>query len=243
MSYTTAGYGATINGKHTLRDYGLVIGNTDIVEEPTPKTNYIDIPGSSHRLDLTETLTGNVAYNSRQLKFSLGGFMAPGDWPEFYSALMNELHGKSVEVVLDNDPLYYYSGRAQLSGFARTGRLGTFTLTVNADAYKYEITSSTDDWIWDTFSFEDGIIREYSDIAVSGSTSKFIDGSDIPVVPVFYISDLSTATSAYVTYNGVKHTFSEGKNRFGDIVIPTAGARLYFYGTYTMTIEFRGGSL
>ena len=35
--YTTAGFGATINGKHTWKDYGLVIGNTDIVSEPSPK--------------------------------------------------------------------------------------------------------------------------------------------------------------------------------------------------------------
>ena len=31
--YTTAGFGAAINGKHTWKDYGLVIGNTDIVGE------------------------------------------------------------------------------------------------------------------------------------------------------------------------------------------------------------------
>ena len=35
--YTTAGFGAAINGKHTWKDYGLVIGNTDIVGEPSPK--------------------------------------------------------------------------------------------------------------------------------------------------------------------------------------------------------------
>ena len=70
--YTTAGFGAAINGKHTWKDYGLVIGNTDIVGEPSPKTNYIEVPGSSIRIDLTETLTGQVDYESRQLKFSLG---------------------------------------------------------------------------------------------------------------------------------------------------------------------------
>ena len=70
--YTTAGFGVAINGKHTWKDYGLVIGNTDIVGEPSPKTNYIEVPGSSIRIDLTETLTGQVEYESRQLKFSLG---------------------------------------------------------------------------------------------------------------------------------------------------------------------------
>ena len=80
--YTTAGFGATINGKHTWKDYGLVIGNTDIVSEPSPKTNYIEVPGSSIRIDLTETLTGQVEYESRQLKFSLGKMEREDLWPE-----------------------------------------------------------------------------------------------------------------------------------------------------------------
>ena len=79
--YTTAGFGATINGKHTWKDYGLVIGNTDIVSEPSPKTNYIEVPGSSIRIDLTETLTGQVEYESRQLKFSLGKMEREDLWP------------------------------------------------------------------------------------------------------------------------------------------------------------------
>ena len=82
--YTTAGFGAAINGKHTWKDYGLVIGNTDIVGEPSPKTNYIEVPGSSIRIDLTETLTGQVEYESRQLKFSLGKMEREDVWPFFW---------------------------------------------------------------------------------------------------------------------------------------------------------------
>lgn len=47
--YTTAGFGVAINGKHTWKDYGLVIGNTDIVGEPFPKTNCIESTGKQHQ--------------------------------------------------------------------------------------------------------------------------------------------------------------------------------------------------
>lgn len=133
--YTTARFGAAINGKHTWKDYGLVIGNTDIVGEPSPKTNYIEVPGSSIRIDLTETLTGQVEYESRQLKFSLGKMEREDVWPLFYRTLLKTYQGKEVWVVLDQEPDVFYHGRAEISGFSRSGRLGTFTLTVDADAW------------------------------------------------------------------------------------------------------------
>ena len=171
--YTTAGFGATINGKHTWKDYGLVIGNTDIVSESSPKTNYIEVPGSSVRIDLTETLTGQVEYESRQLKFSLGKMEREDLWPVFYRTFLKAYQGKEVRVVLDQEPDVYYHGRAEVSGFSRNGRLGTFTLTVDADAYKYELNVSSEDWLWDILNFETGIIRDYRGISVSGSSSKF----------------------------------------------------------------------
>lgn len=241
--YTTAGFGATINGKHTWKDYGLVIGNTDIVSEPSPKTNYIEMPGSSIRIDLTETLTGQVEYESRQLKFSLGKMEREDLWPVFYRTFLRAYQGKEVRVVLDQEPDVYYHGRAEVSGFSRNGRLGTFTLTIDADAYKYEINVSSEDWLWDVLNFETGIIRDYRGISVSGSSSKLLEGSGIPVVPVFYVNNLDESASNYITFNGTRYILQQGRNRFADLVIPVSGGRLYFYGTYTVSIEFRGGSL
>ena len=241
--YTTAGFGATINGKHTWKDYGLVIGNTDIVSEPSPKTNYIEVPGSSIRIDLTETLTGQVEYESRQLKFSLGKMEREDLWPVFYRTFLKAYQGKEVRVVLDQEPDVYYHGRAEVSGFSRYGRLGTFTLTIDADAYKYEINVSSEDWLWDVLNFETGIIRDYRWINVSGSSSKLLEGSGIPVVPAFLVSNLDESVSNYITFNGTRYTLQEGRNRFADLIISAGGGRLYFYGKYTVNIEFRGGSL
>ena len=239
-----AGYGATINGKHTYKDYGLVINNTSTVEEPSPKTNFVDVPGSSTRLDLTETLTGEVEYNSRLVSFTLGKLLESTKWPILYRDLLNTYQGKEVKVILDDEPEYYYQGRAELSDFSRSQMLGSFKFTLDADAYKYEVYDSTEDWAWDSFNFETGVLREdYSDIAVSSSANKFIEGSLIPVVPVFIVSDLDTTSNAHITCNGKQYVLSEGRNRFAEIKIPTTGLRVYFYGTFTVTIEFRGGSL
>ena len=239
-----AGYGATINGKHTYKDYGLVINNTSTVEEPSPKTNFVDVPGSSTRLDLTETLTGQVEYNSRSVSFTLGKLLEPSRWPILYRELIYTYQGKEVKVILDDEPEYYYQGRAELSDFSRSQMLGSFKFTVDADAYKYEVYDSTEDWAWDSLNFETAVLREdYSDIEVSSSANKFIEGSLIPVVPVFIVSNLDTTSDAHITYNSKRYVLSEGRNRFAEIKIPTTGQRVYFYGTFTVTIEFRGGSL
>lgn len=243
MSNEMAGFGATINGKHTFRDLGLVIGNNDIVSSPAPKTNIIDVPGSSYRLDLTETLTGRTEYESRTLNFKFGIQKPKEKWPGVCKNVMLLFHGKKVQVILDAEPEYYYEGRAECVDFDRAGSIGTFTMTVDCDAYKYEVWDSLGNWEWDSFSFETGVIREYTDIAVDGSTNILIRGSDIPMIPTFIVTDYSSEKDAYIRYNGKRYNLVSGRNRFAGVVIPPAGGRVYLYGKYTMAIEVRGGSL
>lgn len=238
-----AGYGATIDGHHTYRDLGLVIGNNDIVQPPVPKVNIIDIPGSSSRLDLTETLTGRVEYEGRSLKFEFGIRMPKGEWAGVCKNVMLLFHGKRVRVILDSEPEYYYEGRAEISGFDRVGTIGTFSMTVDAEPFKYELDDSLGNWEWDSFNFETGIIREYSGIAVDGSTSILIQGSDIPMIPVFTVTYYSNAQDAYIRYDGKRYNLVSGRNRFSGIVIPPKGGRIYFYGKYTIAIDVKGGSL
>lgn len=243
MAYSTAGYGATINGYHTLRDLGLVIGNNDIASSPAPKTNIIDIPGSSMRLDLTETLTGRTEYEGRTLTFQFGIQLPRSEWALVCRKVMLLFHGQRVKVVLDSEPEYYYQGRAEVADFDRTGTLGTFTMTVDADAYKYETSDSLGDWEWDSLNFETGVLREYAGIAVDGSTSILVRGSDIPMTPVFHVSDYSSEKASYVRFNGVRYNLVDGRNRFAGLVVPPEGGRVYLYGKYTVDIEVRGGSL
>ena len=54
--------------------------------------------------------------------------------------------------------------------------------------------------MWDALNFETGIIRDYRGISVSGSSSKLLEGSGIPVVPVFYVNNLDESASNYITF-------------------------------------------
>ena len=243
MSNVIAGYGATINGKHTFNDLGLLIGNNDIVSSPEPKTNIIDIPGSSYRLDLTETLTGKTEYKGRTLTFKFGIQTPKEQWPSICTSVMLLFHGKKVKIILDAEPEYYYEGRAECINFDRTGSIGTFTMIVDCDAYKHEISNSLENWKWDPFNFKTGVIRKYTEIVVDGSTNIQIPGSDISMIPTFVVSDYSSEKTAYVTYDGKQYNLVSGRNRFAGLVIPPEGGSVYLYGKYTVAIEVRGGSL
>ena len=237
-----AGFGATINGKHTFKDYGLVISNNDVVGTPEVKTNIIEVPGSSVRIDLTETLTGHAEYGGRTLTFTLGKNLESSMWDEFMRVFYNTYHGQSVKVILDSSPDYYFTGRASVEDFDRTRSLGTFTLTVDADPYRYDLTNSTEDWLWDSFNFETGVIREYSNIAVSSSYSLFVPGSSVPITPTFKVSNI-TSSAAYVTANSKRYTLNSGNNRLAELSIPTTGCTLTFSGAFTVSVIFQGKSL
>ena len=57
----------------TLEDWGLVVGNNNYIGDPVQETIYIDIPGASAPLDMSEVLTGRPVFKSRPINVILGG--------------------------------------------------------------------------------------------------------------------------------------------------------------------------
>ena len=104
--------GAMIDDEHTLRDWGAVITNSDVIGMPEPNTVLLDVPGRSGRLDLSEVLTGDISYGNRRV----------------------------VHITFDEDPGHYYIGRAIISDPQRLGIAGQLTITIDAEPYRYEHT-------------------------------------------------------------------------------------------------------
>lgn len=229
----------TINGKHTYRDYGLYVTNTNPVAPPAVRTQTITLPGRNGDLDLTDALTGYPIYGNRQLTIGLGGKKEPRAWPGFISDFLNEIHGRRVKIIFDNDPEYYYEGRATVqSDYERGNYIATFTLQVNADPYKYAINSSAEPWLWDPFSLVDGIIRNYGSITVSGETTVTVVGSPMPTIPIITASAAMT-----VQFGGQTYQLSTGANRISNILLMDGEYQMTFTGDGTVSIDFRAGRL
>lgn len=134
MSSMTNGVTITViaTGKsyHTLRDWGLAIGNNNCIGDPVQETFYLDVPGADGCLDYSEALTGRPIFKQRPIEITLGGKMDRRLRNSFISRIRILLHGKRVRIVFDDFPGYYWEGRVEVTGFDRMREIGTFKLSI-----------------------------------------------------------------------------------------------------------------
>ena len=116
--------------------------------------------------------------------------------------------------------------------------MGKVTIDVKADAYKYDISASDEDWPWDPFNFEDGIINETKDLVVDGELKVVIYGRRMHVVPV-----ITCSNAMQVEFNGETYNLPEGSYEVFNIEIVEGENKLKFIGNGTVSISYRGGSL
>lgn len=234
------GTGVTLDDRiHTSRDWGLKLISI-YLPMPQPKTQLIDIPGGDGNIDLTEINMGRPAYKDRdglELVFDL----MDGDyatWFMKYSQFAAEVHGKKIKMVLDDDPGYYYMVRLELDGKKTNPVYGKITFTGTAEPFKYDLYSSAEDWLWDTFDFETGVIRELKDITIN-SANKTIEilGAGIDTAPVFVVTK---ANNLKLTHEGRTYTLKVGRNRFPAVRVGEQDVTLTFSGSGTLTVEYRG---
>lgn len=228
--------GITFDGKHSWRDYGLILTST-LTPSPEIKKHEVDIPGADGMLDLSEVL-GGIRYAQRTLTLTFA--FTAGYWRRYSknSEVANALHGRRMKVVLDDDPNYYYLGRVNFDSWVVDKSLGILSFTVTAEPYKYETLSTMDEWLWDTFSFEDGIIRNYRDMDIDGEQDIRIIGSHKRTVPVI-ISDADMT----VAFQGKEYRIAAGRNKIYGIAIGPGEYVLKFKGKGKVSIEYRGGML
>ena len=229
---------------HTLDDWGFALGNNNYISDPEMETNYIDVPYRNGLIDASTALTGRPVYKKRKLSFNLGGKRPRLSWDAVISRLRNNIHGRTCQLTLDNDPNYYWRGRVYLQDFDRFRGLGTFTLNVpDAEPYKYNKYSSTDPWLWDPFNFETDTITQQGAWTISGTGSHSVPAGYMPTCPTFIVSDL-VGQSITMENNGNTYTLTTGSNKFPEIMVNGDTIETFdFTGTAKVQIVYRGGSL
>lgn len=128
--------GVTYNSKHTYWDWGLLLREHPVISPPVPKTKLVEVPGSDDPIDITETLTGNVHYECREITCKFTMMAARDKWPSLYSEILNHLHGKRMKITLDNDKDYSYSGRTEISEWNPGQTVAEITIKATVAPYK-----------------------------------------------------------------------------------------------------------
>lgn len=233
---------------HTWKDWELILAEKPDVNFPAVKTNYIDLPGGNGQIDLTESLTDDVKYKNRTGSFVFTKIGNRENWNNFKSSIANFLHGKKLKIILDEDLSFYYVGRLSINDWKSDKKTGQLTLDYDLDPYKYERTTSAEDWEWDTFNFEMGVIREWTEIPVLPDTNLVLIGCRKPIVPtITVVSSDNHGLQMYGRY-GRKNTekifvLRDGTYKNPQFVIWEGVNSWENYSTGTITIDYRGASL
>lgn len=229
----------TFGDKNTWDDWHLIPKTRPLFNPPSVKTYVIDIPGGNGSLDLTESLTGYPTYKNRTGSWDFyvqNGFK---DWATLYSEIMEYLHGQRMRVVLEDDPEYYYEGRFAVNTWKSDSYWSTISIDYDVNPYKRHYLPAGDDWLWDTFSFEDGEIRSYDMLPVDGTLTLTIEGGIMPAPPII----IASAEGMSVSMNGNTYALEKGTNYIAELAIQKGQNALTFTGTGSITVKYERGRL
>ena len=227
--------------KNTWEDWHLIPSSRPVVNPPTPKTTYIDVPGGDGIIDLSTALTGYPIYNNREGSWNFIVANGYENWCDLYGNILEYLQGKKMIAILEDDPNYYYEGRFYLSNWTSNadGTGSTVTIDYNVNPYKMcTVMNGKDD-------LQPGFVYDISE-----------DIGRMPVYPIFNISSTDgegmtfyyRITSESSEYKSVH--LSDGVNKtYRDVKLYSMGedfgykTQVYIEGNGTVDMRWRGGVL
>ena len=235
-------HSVTFGDKNSWRDFHLVPTSRPVIPLPTFKERYVDIPWRIGAVDLGSLLTGGPTYGNRIGSIEFLVDLDP--WPSWvvaYSTILDYLHGQTMRMTLDDDPEFYYEGRFTVNQWQSGASFSTIVIDYNLQPFKIDVQASDEEWLWDPFDFEDGVIRDYSGIVVFPAPAINL----VTVVGNPYQRELAFVTSNAISLKFEDRTYSlpVGRSSPYDVVIKPGENTLEFIGSGVVDILYRGGSL
>ena len=127
--------GTTFGTVHSNRDLGLIQQKVDI-QPAQPKLNLIDIPGADGSKDLSDRPAGRIVYHDRTLTWTFA--LYPGDnWHDKHRQVSAALNGKRLDIYLDDDPNYFYTGRLTVKKYNTDKALRQITVEATCSPYMW----------------------------------------------------------------------------------------------------------
>ena len=206
--------GVTFGNFHSYNDFKLILSQKTI-GTPSPKTETINIPGGDGVLDLTDFF-GEVKYNNRNLSFEYSTIVPQADFMNLFSVVQNALHGQKMQIILDDDPEWYYVGRITVSEWKAEKSIGKLTIDCDCEPYKIKIAET--------------VVA----VEVSGETTVILQNSNKTVVPTI---DITGEIS--LTYGTNFYTLSAGRYDLPAVRLAKGENNILLSGTGTATFSYR----
>lgn len=216
----------TAAGGYFLHAFSLLKKSNPKISEAKRKRETVAIMGKDGNDDLLEGYLGYPVYDRRTFTETFillrdgsdEHHIAPADhdeWAALGSEVANYLnsHIGQMRIAPSDDPGFYWKGRATAT-WEPDGHRAILTVTADVEPYKLEMYHSAEPWLWDNFSFIDGIIREYGNIAVpAGETVLLtVPVRNMDMVPEFKI--VSGTVAGYSFYVSLMDGSTEKKRGY-----------------------------
>jgi phage-related protein len=213
--------GITFGNYHSHDAFQLILSSKTI-GTPPPKTETIGIPGGDGVLDLTEYF-GDTKYGNRKLSFDFSSVVIPEDFMSLFSMVQNALHGKKMNIILDDDPGWYYTGRISVSEWKADRNIGTLVVDCDCDPYKYQMSPTV-------------VSR-----SISGTSTITLANSRKRVVPEVKVTSSSGLT---VTFgSGSVWTLASGSYLLPELELTEGNNTVTVSGTGTIVFTYTQGKL
>lgn len=142
--YHSIKFGSGSTWKDTWEDWHLIPSPRPSVASPEVQEKMIEIPGRDGLLDATEFLTGSPRYLNRTGTWDFYVMHEYwNSWAETYTTIMAYLHGKKMQVILEDDPNYYYEGRLTVQPFSSQNDYSKISINYNLQPYKTHVSMGT----------------------------------------------------------------------------------------------------
>lgn len=230
-------FGVMFDDKHSYDDFGLIY-NTKTISEPVVQKKYVSVPGRNGAIDLSEVLTGNPRYDDREINVTFTIMEPFPKWELKRSEIAQALHGRKMRIVFDDDKAFYWYGRIEVGEIKPEGSTASIEISAIVEPYKHNVTTSAEDWLWDPFDFEFGVINETANMLVNGTLSYILITSQKWENPII-VSDAAMS----LTVDGKTYSIAAGSQVLYELILTEGEHTFTFTGNGTVTINYVGGML
>lgn len=211
--------GITFNNIHSFRNLNLILSKVEI-SPATPKTNFIEIPGSDIPLDLTEAL-GGVNYSPRECKITFtmnpSGDLSEGAFEAKKTEVSNALNGLACNIILDKDPDFFYKGRCAVDEYLSEKKIRQIVIKATVHPYKYK--------------------KDITAVTVAAG-SHILSNGRMSVVPT-----IITTAETKLTFNGNSYSVNAGTHKILNIELTEGENAITVETTGTVTFTYQEGAL
>jgi len=137
--FTETSTGLLLNGVNTWDEWHLIPSSRPTIAMPGVSEKYIEIPGRDGSIDLSDWLAGRPIYGDRQGSLEFYHQNGYEDWETVRRAMAHYFHGRTLKMILEDDPAYYYEGRFKLNEWKSEASHSKVVIDYRLKPYKWHV--------------------------------------------------------------------------------------------------------